>query len=125
MGKFLLEETSILQTQLWTQETEKYIEMFETGLTRWLNHDPVTTPVQLKTDFVPPFLKFARQIFESPCLHGNNHPTLCSRCHRRFLTFAEMDRMSNLPQHLIGSILERLSIQDAVRTNIFIKKLEV
>ncbi|KAJ9564723.1 hypothetical protein OSB04_000689 [Centaurea solstitialis] len=39
----------------------------------------------------------------------------------RFLTCVEMDRMSNLPRHLIGLILERLPVQDAVRTSILSK----
>ncbi|KAI3697234.1 hypothetical protein L6452_30100 [Arctium lappa] len=40
---------------------------------------------------------------------------------RRLLTCAKKDRISNLPQHLIGSILERLPVQDAVRTSILSK----
>ncbi|KAJ9558556.1 hypothetical protein OSB04_013170 [Centaurea solstitialis] len=40
----------------------------------------------------------------------------------RFLTCAEKDRISNLPQHLIGSILERLPIEDAVRTSVLSKR---
>ncbi|KAJ9558783.1 hypothetical protein OSB04_013397 [Centaurea solstitialis] len=39
-----------------------------------------------------------------------------------FITeYCSWDRMSNLPQHLIGSILERLPIEDAVRTSILSK----
>ncbi|KAJ9558819.1 hypothetical protein OSB04_013433 [Centaurea solstitialis] len=37
------------------------------------------------------------------------------------LTCAENDIISNLPEHLIGSILERLPIDDAVRTSILSK----
>ncbi|KAJ9558614.1 hypothetical protein OSB04_013228 [Centaurea solstitialis] len=40
---------------------------------------------------------------------------------RRFLTCIENDRMSILPQHLFGSILERLPVQDAVKTSILSK----
>ncbi|XP_024984158.1 F-box/FBD/LRR-repeat protein At1g13570-like [Cynara cardunculus var. scolymus] len=32
------------------------------------------------------------------------------------------DRISNLPEHLIGSILERLAVQDAVRTSVLSKR---
>ncbi|KVI00484.1 F-box domain, cyclin-like protein [Cynara cardunculus var. scolymus] len=41
---------------------------------------------------------------------------------RRFLTCVEGDRISNLPEHLIGSILERLAVQDAVRTSVLSKR---
>ncbi|CAH1441149.1 unnamed protein product [Lactuca virosa] len=37
-------------------------------------------------------------------------------------TCAEEDKISNLPEHLIDSILERLPVQDAVRTSILSKK---
>nr|XP_043611768.1 F-box/FBD/LRR-repeat protein At1g13570-like [Erigeron canadensis] len=40
---------------------------------------------------------------------------------RRFGTSAEEDRISNLPENLIDSILEKLPIQDAIRTNILSK----
>ncbi|KAJ9558741.1 hypothetical protein OSB04_013355 [Centaurea solstitialis] len=41
---------------------------------------------------------------------------------RRFLPCAEEDRLNNLAEHLIDSILERLPFQDAVRTSILSKK---
>ncbi|KAJ9559126.1 hypothetical protein OSB04_013740 [Centaurea solstitialis] len=40
---------------------------------------------------------------------------------RRFLACVEEDRVSNLPEHLIGSILDRLRIQEVVRTSILSK----
>ncbi|KVI00483.1 hypothetical protein Ccrd_021248, partial [Cynara cardunculus var. scolymus] len=41
---------------------------------------------------------------------------------KRFLSCVEEDRISNLPEHLIDSILERLSVQDAVRTSVLSKR---
>ncbi|XP_071721138.1 F-box/FBD/LRR-repeat protein At1g13570-like [Rutidosis leptorrhynchoides] len=43
---------------------------------------------------------------------------------RRFITSTELDRISYLPENLIDSILEKLPIQDAVRTNVLSKKWE-
>ncbi|KAJ9559125.1 hypothetical protein OSB04_013739 [Centaurea solstitialis] len=40
---------------------------------------------------------------------------------RRLLTYVEEDKASDLPDHLIGSILDRLPIQEAVRTSILSK----
>ncbi|XP_024984156.1 F-box/FBD/LRR-repeat protein At1g13570-like [Cynara cardunculus var. scolymus] len=40
----------------------------------------------------------------------------------RNLSCVEEDRISNLPEHLIGSILERLTVQDAVRTSVLSKR---
>ncbi|XP_071717759.1 F-box/FBD/LRR-repeat protein At1g13570-like [Rutidosis leptorrhynchoides] len=40
---------------------------------------------------------------------------------RRFVTSSEVDRITNLPEHLIYSILERLPVQDAVRTHVLSK----
>ncbi|KAJ0809806.1 putative F-box domain, FBD domain, leucine-rich repeat domain superfamily [Helianthus annuus] len=41
---------------------------------------------------------------------------------RRQVSLIEEDRISNLPEHLIDSILERLPIQDVIRTSILSKK---
>ncbi|KAJ0792914.1 putative F-box domain, leucine-rich repeat domain superfamily, F-box-like domain superfamily [Helianthus annuus] len=41
---------------------------------------------------------------------------------RRQVSVIEEDRISNLPEHLIDSILERLPIQDVIRTSILSKK---
>ncbi|XP_071711990.1 F-box/FBD/LRR-repeat protein At1g13570-like isoform X1 [Rutidosis leptorrhynchoides] len=41
---------------------------------------------------------------------------------RRFVTTLEVDRVTNLPENLLYSILERLPIQDAVRTHVLSKK---
>ncbi|KAL4561343.1 hypothetical protein LXL04_033508 [Taraxacum kok-saghyz] len=41
---------------------------------------------------------------------------------KRDISCAEEDRISNLPQHLIDSILEPLYVQDVVRTSILSKK---
>ncbi|XP_071721265.1 F-box/FBD/LRR-repeat protein At1g13570-like [Rutidosis leptorrhynchoides] len=46
----------------------------------------------------------------------NNNPK------RRFVTSFEVDRFSKLPENLIDLILERLPIQDVVRTNILSKR---
>ncbi|KAJ9564722.1 LOW QUALITY PROTEIN: hypothetical protein OSB04_000688 [Centaurea solstitialis] len=54
-------------------------------------------------------------------MHGGLTRFMEGNHKRRFRTVAGMDRMSNLPQHLIGLILERLPIQDAVRTSILSK----
>ncbi|XP_071720882.1 F-box/FBD/LRR-repeat protein At1g13570-like [Rutidosis leptorrhynchoides] len=43
---------------------------------------------------------------------------------RMFVTSPEVDRVSNFPENLIDSILEKLPIQDAVRTNVLSKNWE-
>lgn len=44
---------------------------------------------------------------------------------RRVVTCTKEDIISNLPEHLIDSILERVPLEEAVRTSILSKKLEV
>ncbi|KAL4560995.1 hypothetical protein LXL04_033154 [Taraxacum kok-saghyz] len=41
---------------------------------------------------------------------------------RKFVSCVEEDRISNLPEHLISTILELLRLQDAVKTSILSKK---
>ncbi|XP_071718588.1 F-box/FBD/LRR-repeat protein At1g13570-like [Rutidosis leptorrhynchoides] len=41
---------------------------------------------------------------------------------RRFVTCTEVDRISNLPENLIDLLLEKLPVQDAVRTHVLSKK---
>ncbi|XP_071718548.1 F-box/FBD/LRR-repeat protein At1g13570-like [Rutidosis leptorrhynchoides] len=41
---------------------------------------------------------------------------------RRFVTCTEVDRISNLPENLIELILEKLPVQDAMRTHVLSKK---
>nr|KAJ0228443.1 hypothetical protein LSAT_V11C100032380 [Lactuca sativa] len=49
-------------------------------------------------------------------------PNQGDRNKRRAVSCGEEDKISNLPEHLIDSILERLPIEEAVRTSILSKK---
>ncbi|XP_071718661.1 F-box/FBD/LRR-repeat protein At1g13570-like [Rutidosis leptorrhynchoides] len=49
-------------------------------------------------------------------------PNIDNNTERRFVTSTELDRFSCLPEYLIYSILEKLPVQDAVRTHALSKK---
>ncbi|KAJ9558782.1 hypothetical protein OSB04_013396 [Centaurea solstitialis] len=79
----------------------------------------VTTP-KSKKSIVNSNVKF--HLFLLPFICFEIFLNLMTGYHKgMLLTCAEKDRISDLPQHLIGSILERLPIEDAIRTSILSK----
>nr|KAJ0228559.1 hypothetical protein LSAT_V11C100032730 [Lactuca sativa] len=60
--------------------------------------------------------------YQTSHVNQSNFDLLNGTYKRRSLTCVKEDRISNLPEHLIDSILERLRIKDIVRTSIISKK---
>ncbi|KAJ9564721.1 hypothetical protein OSB04_000687 [Centaurea solstitialis] len=97
-------------------ETKMVLQLIS-GLTKG-EYDTVATVIQ-QTEPLPSFNRAKSSLLLEEARRNKPEPTMpqaliTNQNHKRmFRTVAGMDRMSNLPQHLIGLILERLPVQDA------------